>query len=85
MIDATVTQRMQEATRLTRAGKLKEAMALLQGDGDGCKRQQAPIASSQPGNVYESTCQCVEEEVSSVKPEAESPSFGRATRTQRGT
>ncbi|WP_026285631.1 extracellular catalytic domain type 1 short-chain-length polyhydroxyalkanoate depolymerase [Vreelandella zhanjiangensis] len=82
MIDATMNQRMQEATRLTRAGKLKEAMALLLGDGGGCKRQQAPKASSQPGNVYESTCQFVKEEVSSVKPEAESPSFGRNTRTQ---
>ena len=27
MIDATMTKRMEEATRLTRAGKLQEAMA----------------------------------------------------------
>ncbi|MBP5979002.1 MAG: PHB depolymerase family esterase [Halomonas sp.] len=72
MIDATMTQRMQEATRLTRAGKLSEAMALLQGGGDDAKSQQASKHASQPGNVYESTCQVVEEEFSTVKPEAAS-------------
>ncbi|RUR33578.1 alpha/beta hydrolase family esterase [Vreelandella nanhaiensis] len=76
MIDATMTKRMEEATRLTRAGKLIEAMALLQGGGDDIKSQQASKASSWAGDVYESTCQVVEEEVSTVKPETASSPFG---------
>ncbi|RUR55302.1 alpha/beta hydrolase family esterase [Vreelandella populi] len=77
MIDATMTKRMEEATRLTRAGKLSEAMALLQGAGDNVKSQQAPKASSQPGNVYESTCQVVDEDFSTVKPTPSSSSYER--------
>ena len=35
MIDATMTKRMEEATRLTRAGKLHEAMAVAAASGIG--------------------------------------------------
>lgn len=68
---------MEEATRLTRAGKLSEVMALLQGGGDDVKSQQAPKVSSQTGNVYESICQAVEEGGSTMKPETVPSPFGR--------
>ncbi|WP_447928425.1 extracellular catalytic domain type 1 short-chain-length polyhydroxyalkanoate depolymerase [Vreelandella sp. EE27] len=60
MIDATMTQRMQEATRLTRAGRLSEAMQLLQGQDPMPERQATP-AAAQEGNVFESTCETIGE------------------------
>ena len=44
MTNATMTQRMEEATRLTRAGKLKEAMALLQGAMPDASQDEAASA-----------------------------------------
>ncbi|UYG00942.1 alpha/beta hydrolase family esterase [Halomonas sp. GD1P12] len=55
MIDATRTQRMQEATRLTRAGKLTEAMRVLQGGAPGADDPEP--ASTETGNVFDSTCE----------------------------
>ncbi|WP_252106683.1 MULTISPECIES: PHB depolymerase family esterase [unclassified Halomonas] len=55
MIDATRTQRMQEATRLTRAGKLDEAMRVLQGGAPGADDPEP--ASTETGNVFDSTCE----------------------------
>ena len=80
MIDATMTKRMEEATRLTRAGKLHKAIALLQGGEHDAKSQQASKASSRAGNVYESTCQVVDEELSTVKPAPSSSSYERTHR-----
>lgn len=66
MIDATMTRRMEDATRLTRAGKLHEAMAILQGvvpGGMGGARGEAtPEEPNRAGNTFEGTCQVIDGE-----------------------
>ncbi|MCE9684385.1 extracellular catalytic domain type 1 short-chain-length polyhydroxyalkanoate depolymerase [Halomonas alkalisoli] len=72
MIDTMMTQRMEEATRLTRAGKLNEAMAILQGAMPGGKSgtggEEARDSSDFVRNTFEGTCQVIDEEVSVTKP-----------------
>lgn len=86
MIDATMTRRMEEATRLTRAGKLHEAMAILQGaavpggqpDGkSGTRDEETPEDPNRAGNTFEGTCQVREEEAVSKSASAESGSHRR--------
>ncbi|WP_030070137.1 alpha/beta hydrolase family esterase [Halomonas alkaliantarctica] len=61
MIGATMNKRMEEATRLTRAGKLHEAMALLQGAIPESNGEEAPVKPYQGGNIFEGTCEVVDE------------------------
>lgn len=65
MIDATVTRRMEEATRLTRAGKLHEAMAILQGampgGKSGTRGEATPDEPCRAGNTFEGSCQVIDE------------------------
>jgi poly(hydroxyalkanoate) depolymerase family esterase len=68
MIDATMTKRMEEATRLTRAGKLHEAMALLQGGVPEARGEEAPNKSYQGGNIFDGTCEVTDEEVATSRP-----------------
>ncbi|MDR5905015.1 PHB depolymerase family esterase [Franzmannia qiaohouensis] len=82
MIDA---QRMQEATRLTRAGQLHEAMAILQGampDGKSAgSSEHTPDEPYSTGSTFTGTCEVVDEEVSSASAERHStaePSGGAA-------
>ncbi|MDP3534867.1 MAG: hypothetical protein Q8S08_05710 [Halomonas sp.] len=56
MISATMTKRMEEATRLTRTGKLNEAMALLQGAMPEMKGEETPDSPYQGGNTFDGTC-----------------------------
>ncbi|PMR67789.1 extracellular catalytic domain type 1 short-chain-length polyhydroxyalkanoate depolymerase [Halomonas heilongjiangensis] len=74
MIDA---RRMEEATRLTRAGKLHEAMAILQGalpgGKSGTRGEERPGTSDSArntfeGNTFEGSWQVVDEEVSASRP-----------------
>jgi poly(hydroxyalkanoate) depolymerase family esterase len=79
MIDATMTKRMEEATRLTRAGKLQEAMAILQGGSPGVKSAETPDnsyqhgsyqhSSYQQGDTFDGTCEVIDEESTVSKPE----------------
>lgn len=74
MIDATMTKRMEEATRLTRAGKLQEAMALLQGVPPTQRGEETPANAYRGGNTFDGTCEVIDEEVTPSKPGAtESP------------
>nr|WP_298059846.1 PHB depolymerase family esterase [uncultured Halomonas sp.] len=84
MIDATMTKRMEEATRLTRAGKLHEAMALLQGgmpEAKSAATPNTPYQSYQGGNTFDGTCEVIDgtcevidEEATVSKPDpAEAP------------
>ncbi|HAA45989.1 MAG: poly(3-hydroxybutyrate) depolymerase [Halomonas sp. 54_146] len=84
MIDATMTKRMEEATRLTRAGKLHEAMALLQGgvpEARSAATPNTPYQSYQGGNTFDGTCEVIDgtcevidEEATVSKPDpAEAP------------
>ena len=74
MIDATMTKRMEEATRLTRAGKLQEAMAVLQGSAPESRGSETPNTSYQEGNTFDGTCEVIHGEATESKPEpAESP------------
>lgn len=72
MIDATMTRRMEEATRLTRAGKLHEAMALLQGatpaGESGARGKETPDDTHFAGNTFEGTCQVIDEEATASRP-----------------
>ncbi|MDI5893111.1 alpha/beta hydrolase family esterase [Halomonas rhizosphaerae] len=82
MIDATMTRRMEDATRLTRAGKLHEAMAILQGavpGGRGGARDEAtPEEPNRSGNIFEGTCQVIDGEArASRSASAESGSHRR--------
>ncbi|NVF14858.1 alpha/beta hydrolase family esterase [Vreelandella maris] len=74
MIDATMTKRMEEATRLTRAGKLQEAMAILQGSAPESRGAETPNTSYREGNTFDGTCEVIDEEATESKPEpTESP------------
>ncbi|MGJ7457265.1 extracellular catalytic domain type 1 short-chain-length polyhydroxyalkanoate depolymerase [Halomonas sp. RA08-2] len=90
MIDPTMTRRMEEATRLTRAGKLHEAMAILQGatpeatsEGmgeeapDDLGRAGTPFAGRPfAGTTFEGTCRVIDEEEAASRPaSAESGSY----------
>ncbi|MGR2739034.1 extracellular catalytic domain type 1 short-chain-length polyhydroxyalkanoate depolymerase [Billgrantia sp. Q4P2] len=80
MIDATMTRRMEEATRLTRAGKLHEAMAILQGALPGGKNEKSGTRGEETpgksysarntfeGNTFEGSWQVVDEAVSASRP-----------------
>lgn len=76
MISATMTKRMEEATRLTRAGKLNEAMALLQGTMPEMKGEETPDSPYQGGNTFDGTCQVIDEDVTISKPEPAEPISG---------
>lgn len=69
MIDATMTKRMEEATRLTRAGKLHEAMALLQGAVPEARSEETSGTSYRGGDIFDGTCEVVDEEATVSKPE----------------
>ncbi|HSP32314.1 MAG TPA: PHB depolymerase family esterase [Halomonas sp.] len=69
MIDATMTKRMEEATRLTRAGKLHEAMDILQGSVPEARGAETPDTSYQGGNTFDGTCEVIDEEATVSKPE----------------
>lgn len=69
MINATVSKRMEEATRLTRAGKLQEAMILLQGGMPDARGAETPETSCQEGNTFDGTCEVIDEEATVSKPE----------------
>ena len=84
MIDATMTKRMEEATRLTRAGKLQEAMAILQGGSPDVRSAETPDnsfqhgsyqhSSYQQGDTFDGTCEVIDGEATVSKPEpSESP------------
>lgn len=62
MIDATMTKRMEEATRLTRAGKLQEAMAVLQGAIPESSGVETPDTAYSEGNTFDGTCEVIDEE-----------------------
>ncbi|GHA85155.1 extracellular catalytic domain type 1 short-chain-length polyhydroxyalkanoate depolymerase [Modicisalibacter luteus] len=86
MIDATMTKRMEEATRLTRAGKLHEAMAVLQGatpgENQGTRGEETPNKSYRKGNIFEGSCQVLGEEMAASRPasaEAASDRTGEST------
>lgn len=86
MIDATVTKRMEEATRLTRAGKLQEAMALLQGGMPKTKDEEVPGQPSWGSNTFEGTCEVVDEDVTVSRPDpAPSSAFDWARQTNANT
>lgn len=88
MIDATMTKRMEEATRLTRAGKLQEAMALLQGgvpeasstetNSTQASSTQAPNNVYQGGNTFDGIWKVVGKEDTVTKPASEAPSSTKA-------
>lgn len=69
MIDATMTKRMEEATRLTRAGKLQEAMAILQGNAPESSGVETPDTAYQEGNTFDGTCEVIDDEATVSKPE----------------
>ena len=74
MIDATMTKRMEEATRLTRAGKLQEAMAILQGGSPDARSAETTDNSYQQGDTFDGTCEVIDGEATVSKPEpSESP------------
>ncbi|MGQ7260531.1 extracellular catalytic domain type 1 short-chain-length polyhydroxyalkanoate depolymerase [Vreelandella sp. V005] len=74
MIDATMTKRMEEATRLTRAGKLQEAMAVLQGAIPESSGVETPDTAYSEGNTFDGTCEVIDEESTESNPEpAKSP------------
>lgn len=74
MIDAMMTKRMEEATRLTRAGKLQEAMAVLQGNAPESSGVETPDTAYQEGNTFDGTCEVIDDEATESNPEpAKSP------------
>ncbi len=73
MIDATMTKRMEEATRLTRAGKLQEAMAILQGGTPEARGADTADTSYQEGNTFDGTCEVIDEEATVSKPAPAEP------------
>jgi poly(hydroxyalkanoate) depolymerase family esterase len=79
MIDATMTKRMEEATRLTRAGKLQEAMAVLQGNAPESSGVEMPDTDYQEGNTFDGTCEVIDDEATESKPEPVKSSAGAFT------
>lgn len=87
MIDATMSKRMEEATRLTRAGKLQEAMALLQGGVPEARHEEAPDNAYRGGQTFDGTCQVIDEEEPIIKPASDTSASqpGHARQTGMGT
>lgn len=88
MIDATMTKRMEEATRLTRAGKLHEAMAVLQGavpgGNGGTMGEETPDKPYRKGNIFEGNTfegswQVVDEEMAASRPGGSNKPAGSAS------
>ncbi|NDL70718.1 extracellular catalytic domain type 1 short-chain-length polyhydroxyalkanoate depolymerase [Vreelandella alkaliphila] len=88
MIGATMNKRMEEATRLTRAGKLHEAMALLQGAIPESSGEEEPVKPYQGGKIFEGTCEVVDEDgsVSKSRPtsRASSSAYGHGRKPRAG-
>jgi poly(hydroxyalkanoate) depolymerase family esterase len=86
MIDATMSKRMEEATRLTRAGKLHEAMALLQGGEPEARREETPDNAYRGGDTIDGTWQVVDKDDTVTKPTSEAPTSasGHARQTNAG-
>ncbi|SDO40257.1 alpha/beta hydrolase family esterase [Vreelandella arcis] len=82
MLDATMSKRMEEATRLTRAGKLQEAMALIQGAVPETKDEETSTQPSWEGNTFEGTCRVVDEDVTASSESASSRRTGRKARDE---
>ncbi|MFN2410099.1 MAG: PHB depolymerase family esterase [Halomonas sp.] len=76
MIDAIMTKRMEEATRLTRAGKLQEAMSLIQGSVPEAKENETPNKVYQGGNTFDGTCEVMDEDATVTKPTPADSAFG---------
>lgn len=74
MIDANMTKRMEEATRLTRAGKLHEAMVLLNGGAPETRSEQAPSKAYRGGDTYMGACQRVDDEPAESRASTAQPS-----------
>ncbi|OJA07492.1 plasmid partitioning protein [Halomonas sp. QHL1] len=70
-MDATMSKRMEEATRLTRAGKLHEAMALLQGGEPEAGHEATPDNAYRGGNTFDGTWQVIDKEDTVTEPEPE--------------
>nr|WP_325073194.1 PHB depolymerase family esterase [Halomonas sp. A40-4] len=68
MISASITQRMEEATRLTRAGKLHDAMALLKGIMPETPAEQTPTPTSRGGHTFEGTWEVVDDPAAPTSP-----------------
>lgn len=87
MIDTAMSKRMEEATRLTCAGKLHEAMALLQGGAPEEWREKMPDNAYRGGNTFDGTWQVSDKEDTVTKPasEALSPDIGHTRQTNTGT
>lgn len=89
MIDA---RRMEAATRLTRAGKLHEAMAILQGalpeersqERDQKRSEEAADNAYCGGTTFEGTCWVIDEEVPASKPGSDQSSPHRNGRPSAG-
>ncbi|WP_372611016.1 PHB depolymerase family esterase, partial [Halomonas sp.] len=73
MIDTSMTSRMEEATRLTRAGQLHEAMAILQGALPEARGEETPDKQHTGGNIFEGTCCVIDEEVVTSKRSCDEP------------
>jgi len=86
MIDAAMSKRMEEATRLTRAGKLHEAMALLQGGEPEARREETPDNAYRGGDTIDGTWQVVDKDDTVTKPTSEAPTSasGHARQTNTG-
>ncbi|MGQ4877608.1 alpha/beta hydrolase family esterase [Billgrantia sp. LNSP4103-1] len=97
MIDATMTRRMEEATRLTRAGKLHEAMAILQGampgkyDKHGARGEEGQgeaesVGNTDEGNTFEGSWQVVDvdEKASASRPASAEQNSQRTGKSSAG-
>ena len=86
MIDATMSKRMEEATRLTRAGKLHEAMALLKGGEPEARREETSENAYRGGDTIDGTWQVVDKDDTVTKPTSEAPTSasGHARQTNAG-
>lgn len=85
MIDTAMSKRMEEATRLTRAGKLHEAMALIQSAPEEW-REETPDKAYRGGNTFDGTWQVIDKGDRVAKPasEAPSPDIDHAPQTNTG-
>ena len=88
MMDATMAAGMQEATRLTQAGRLGEALALIQRTLHGVREPQpapdAPRAAAD--TILEGHCRVVDDATQTASGASEArPSPGRAARPEHAT
>ncbi|WP_416140087.1 alpha/beta hydrolase family esterase [Halomonas sp. HK25] len=84
MIDATMTRRMEEATRLTRAGKLHEAMAILQGAMPEERGQEAPDNAYCGGTTFEGSCRVIDKGAPASRPASAESGSQRAGEPSAG-